>query len=89
MLSQAQDAVALPVIAVRQLPALAAPHRKKIVEQTPVQTHDPGDPDAAAAERRRRTHPSEQPQKPQNTTPKNNSGSGGGGGSGGYFDQSG
>ena len=88
VLQRAQDAVVLPVIAVRQLPVLAAPHRKKGVKQTPTQPVTP----AIQTPIQRNVTPSAPvtPTPRQNTTPRNNSGGGGGGGgSGGYFDDSG
>jgi hypothetical protein len=84
VLRSAQNAVVLPVIAVRQLPLLAAPHRKKVTE-APVQPQTP----AIQTPRQQNVTPNppvRQPQR-QSTTPNNNSGGGGGGG--GYFDDSG
>ena len=88
VLRRAQDAVVLPAIAVRQLPLLAAPHRKKVVKQAPAQPVTP----AIQTPLQRNVTPNPPVRQPpqQNTTPRNNSGGGGGGGGGGgYFDDSG
>ncbi len=74
------------MIAVRQLPLLAAPHRKKVVKQAPTQTQTPS---VQTPLPQRTVTPSPTVRQPQqNTTPKNKPG-GGGGGRGGYFDDSG
>jgi hypothetical protein len=87
VLRQAEDAVVLPVLAVRRLPSLAAPHRKLIKPTpTPTQTQTP----AIQTPLQQNVNPNPPVKQPQQNTPRRNSGNGGGGGgSGGYFDDSG
>jgi hypothetical protein len=80
----AEGAVVLPVLSVRSLPSLAAPHRK-LIKPTPTQTQTP----AVQTPLQQNVTPTPPVKQPQQTTPRRNSGNSGSGGSGGYFDDSG
>jgi len=82
VLGAARHPVALPVISVRELPLLAAPHQKK---EAPAATA-PSTPNVQAPIIRRTYTP---PVTKPKTTPKTTPNTGNGGGGGGYFDDSG
>lgn len=82
VLGAARRPVSLPVIAVRELPLLAAPHQKK---EVPAATAPSTPAVQGPIIRRTYTPPVTKPK----TTPKTTPDTGSGGGGGGYFDDSG